>query len=112
MSMKKFISMTSAILLMLVSASEAGALTIVNKTDSDIYAVYVSEGGSKHWEDNAIVGGYLPRGYELEIGIKSGWESFDLRVENAEGNYEDYRNFPGNAARIDLNGGGDADYHF
>ena len=88
---------------------EAASVKIVNNTASEIHGIYISDSSSDDWEENVIDGSYLPPGNELEIQIPN-YTKFDLRVEDNEDNYEDYRGFPGNATTIVLNGEGDADF--
>ena len=102
--------LTSLIGLVFAAASaEAATLTLVNQSASEIHAIYISDSGSNDWEENVIEGYMLPSGNQLDIQIPS-YRSFDLRVEDEDGDYEDYRNFPGNTRQITIRGGGQSQY--
>jgi hypothetical protein len=89
--------------------AQAGTLNITNASASEIHAIYISDSATNDWEENILEGYYLPSGNEVDIQIPN-YKSFDLRVEDASGNYEDYQGFPGNTKEIMLQGGGDSQY--
>lgn len=90
--------------------AQAAKLTIINKTASEIHAIYISDSNSTNWEENVIDGYLLPSGNRLDIQITGSYKQFDLRVEDEEGNYEEYSNFPGKTREITLRGEGDSEY--
>lgn len=90
-------------------SAQAGVVKIINKTTSEIHAIYISSSSAQTWEENIIEGSYLPPGHELDIKIPN-YKAFDLRIEDDEENYEDYTDFPGSTKEIELHGGGDASY--
>lgn len=105
------IALMSFFMLCALSAQAlAKKLTITNNTASEIHAIYISDGDSNDWEENIIEGYMLPSGNEVEIQIEGSYKQFDLRVEDEEGNYEDYMEFPGKTSQIVLHGEGDAEY--
>jgi hypothetical protein len=91
-------------------AAEAGTLTLVNASASQLNAIYISDSGADEWEENLIQGYVLPSGNELSIQIQGSYSKFDLRIEAAGGGEEDYYEFPGNTRRIVIKGGGDSEY--
>jgi len=110
---KKNIVMTLVALAMVFAfglSAEASTLTIQNTSASDIYAIYISDSGTNEWEENIIEGNYLPSGNELKITINGSYNKFDLRVEDGDGNSEDYTEFPGKTSVITLSGGGESEY--
>ncbi|MDR2488177.1 MAG: hypothetical protein LBD42_01545 [Desulfovibrio sp.] len=92
------------------SAAQAGSLNLVNQSASDIHAIYICDSGADNWEENLIAGYKFPSGNQLTIQIQGSYRSFDLRVEDGEGNSEDYFDFPGNTKSIVIKGGGDSEY--
>ncbi len=89
---------------------QAATLKLVNASASQIHAIYLSDSGSDDWEENVIDEYILPSGNELDIQIQGSYEQFDLRVEDGNGNYEDYSNFPGKTKKITIKGGGNSEY--
>lgn len=112
MSFPRLLALVALVALTLspLSAEAASALKIVNGTASEIHAIYISDSGTDSWEENIISGYMLPPGNEVDIQINGSYGQFDLRVEDGDGNYEEYTNFPGNTSQIILNGGGDSEY--
>ena len=92
------------------SNAEAASLRILNNSASDLHAIYLSSSGSNDWEENVIEGKYLPSGNKLTINVRVKYQQFDLRVEDKDGNYEDYFEFPGNTRAIVIHGGGECEY--
>ena len=97
------------VLVFSVAGAEAATITLVNKSASEIHAIYISDSGSNDWEENVIEGYMLPSGNQLNIQIPA-YRSFDIRVEDRNGNYEDYHEFPGNTRQITIMGGGQSQY--
>lgn len=91
-------------------AAQAGTLTLVNGSASQINAIYLSDSGAGDWEENLIEGAVFPPGNELAVQIQGAYNKFDLRIEAVGGGSEDYFEFPGNTRRIVLKGGGDSEY--
>lgn len=89
--------------------AEAATLKVTNNSASEIHAIYISGSGTDDWEENIIDGYMLPSGNEVDIQVPN-YRSFDLRVEDEDGNYEDYHDFPGKTRHIVLQGGGDSEY--
>lgn len=90
--------------------AQAAALKLSNKSASDIHAIYISDSGTNDWEENIIEGYILPSGNEVDIQITGSYKFFDLRVEDGDGNSEEYDKFPGKTRQITLRGGGDSEY--
>ena len=91
------------------TGAQAASLKIINRTASEIHAIYISDSGSNDWEENIIDGYMLPSRRQVDIQIPK-YKNFDLRVEDNRGNSEDYTGFPGNTRQITLQGGGDSEY--
>ena len=90
--------------------AQAGNLKPVNKSASEIHAIYISDSGAEDWEENLIEGYLLPPGNDLTIQIHGSYHQFDLLVEDDMGNDEDYRNFPGSTTMITIKGDGESEY--
>lgn len=93
-----------------LSTAQAGSLTIVNQSASNINAIYISDSGASDWEENIIGGSTLPSGNEITVQIQGRYNKFDLRVEAVGGGEEDYYEFPGSTTRIAIKGGGQSEY--
>ena len=91
-------------------AAQAGTLTLVNDSASQINAIYISDSGAGDWEENLIEGATFPPGNEFTVQIQGAYNKFDLRIEAVGGGSEDYFEFPGNARRIVLKGGSNSEY--
>ena len=91
-------------------AAQAATLTVINRSASEIHAIYISSSNTNSWEENIIDGYRLPSGNKLDIRINGSYRQFDIRVEDEEGNYEEYTKFPGNTREITLFGDGDSEY--
>ena len=91
-------------------AADAARLKLLNNTASDIHAIYISDSNTNNWEENIIEGYMLPSGNELDIEIPGTYKNFDLRVEDEDGNSENYQAFPGKTKQIILNGAGESEY--
>lgn len=94
----------------LATLASAGTLTLVNKSASDIHAIYISDSNSNDWEENILEGYMLPSGNQVDIQIEGSYNSFDLRVEDEDGSYEDYSGYPGHTSQIVLHGGGRSEF--
>ncbi len=100
-----------ALAMMFSFGAYAGTLTLVNGSASDLSAIYISDSGTSSWEENLIPeGSVLPAGNYIDVDIQGSYNKFDLRIESTEGGYEDYFDFPGNASKITLKGGGQSEY--
>jgi len=99
-----------AICTLTVSVAEAANLRIINRSGSDIHAIYISSSGSRDWEENIIEGEYLPSGNEFTIDVRANYRFFDLRVEDRSGNSVDYFEFPGRTRVITIRRGGQSEY--
>ena len=89
--------------------AQAGILKLANKSASEIHAIYISDSNTDDWEENIIEGYMLPPGNVVDVEIPA-YKSFDLLVEDDDGNNEDYRGFPGNTREITIQGGGRSTY--
>lgn len=89
--------------------AKAAKLRLTNKSASEIHAIYISDGGASDWEENIIDGYRLPSGNTVDIQIPK-YGTFDLRVEDDEGNHEIYYDFPGKTTEIVLKGNNDSEY--
>ena len=110
---KKALIATLACLIVLAFSqtdSQAANLKLTNSSASEIHAIYISDSGTDDWEENIIDGYLLPPGNEVDIQIPS-YKSFDLRVEDESGNYEDYTQYPGKTKQITIKGGGQSTYN-
>lgn len=105
----KFV-MALIVLFAFAPMAEAAALKIANKSASEIHAIYISDSGTDEWEENIIEGYLLPSGNELSVQINGSYDSFDVRVEDEAGNYEEYSGFPGKTRKIEIHGGGESKY--
>ena len=110
-SLQRLITTSLACLSILFFQADAQAamLKLENASSSEIHAIYISDSGSANWEENIIDGYLLPPGNAVDIQIPS-YKSFDLRVEDEAGNYEDYSDFPGRTRYIKIQGGGQSSY--
>lgn len=88
--LKAFIA-TTLMLVALGQAALAGPqdFTLFNRTGVDIYAVYVAPSDSEEWEENLIEGAQLMHGGDIDIVFAPDEEVelWDIRVEDAEGNF-------------------------
>lgn len=99
-----------AVVIAMGSTAGAATLKIINKSASEIHGIYISDSRTNDWEENIIEGYYLPSGDQLDVQVTGSYRSFDLRVEDEEGNYEEYTGFPGKTRAIEIHGGGDSKY--
>lgn len=97
--------------LMAVPANAAD-LNIINNTGVDIHAVYISSSGTNDWEENVIDGNYLPNGNEFTVNIHGSYNKFDLRIEDKDGNSQEYYEFPGSTNQIELQTNGKSQYQY
>ncbi|UQZ88776.1 hypothetical protein C4J81_05980 [Deltaproteobacteria bacterium Smac51] len=86
---------------------------LVNESASDICYVYVSSQNTQSWEEDVLgADECLESGEAMMISFNAGNEAmWDLRVQDNEGNYEDYQGFNLNQiSKITIHGGGEASY--
>ncbi len=86
-------------------------LTVINRSSSNISAIFLSDSNTSDWEENLLPDGYvLPYGNQIDITILPRYKRFDLRVESTDGGAEDYMEFPGSTTVTQLNGRGEVEY--
>ena len=85
---------------------------LVNNSSSFICYVYVSAQGTSDWEEDVLDDDCLAPGDSVRINFNAGRQAMgDLRVEDLDGNYEEYYGFNLNRlSRITIKGGGQASY--
>ena len=113
--MKRFLSMAVAAFILTLSASAALSgpqdFTLVNGSGSNICYVYISASNNENW-DSDVLGAEecMAPGESMAVSFNAGDQPmWDLRVEDENGNYEDYRGFNLNEiSTITINGGGQA----
>jgi len=98
-----------SVLVMASQNANAATVSIVNQSSSELHAIYISGSGAGDWEENIIDGYVLPAGNEVDINIPN-YSKFDLRIEDGDGNYEEYYEFPGKVSKIYLQGGGESSF--
>lgn len=115
--MKTFLSMAVAAFILALSASSALAgpqdFTLVNGSASNVCFVYISPGDSDDWGSDVLgAEECMAPGESIDVSFDAGSQAiWDLRVEDENGNYEDYRGFNLNEiSTIQLNGGGQASH--
>jgi len=76
------------------NAQSAQDFTLVNKTDVEIYALYVTPHDSDNWGDDILGVDTLAAGKEVDITFsrKEKAEFWDLRVEDSKGNFIEWEN--------------------
>ena len=97
------------VIVFFLADARAANLRLENASSSEIHAIYISDGRASNWEENVIDGYLLPSGGTVDIQIPS-YRTFDLRVEDEEGNYEDYADFPGKTRYIKIKGNNQSEY--
>ena len=102
-------------LLLVPAAAMAGPqdFVLVNGSSSYVCYVYVSAEGTSDWEDDVLgVDDCLAPGDSVRINFNAGNQAvWDLRVEDLDGNYEEYYGFNLNRiSQITIRGGGQASY--
>lgn len=112
--MKRIAAIMGGLFLMApVALAGSQDFTLVNGSASNICYVYISPQSSNQWEED-ILGAdeCLAPGESIDIEFDAGNQAiWDLRVEDENGNYEDYRGFDLNKiSEIVLKGGGKAQY--
>jgi hypothetical protein len=115
--MKKSLLPLLAAFVLGVGASPALAgsqdFTLVNGSASTICYVYISPSGSDSWEEDVLgADDCLDPGGSMNVRFSGGDQAmWDLRIEDNDGNYEDYRDFNLNQiSTITIKGGGEAGY--
>lgn len=113
--MKTFLSMAVAAFILTLSASAALAgpqdFTLVNQSASNICYVYISSSDNEDWGSDVLgADECMAPGESMHVTFDAGSQPmWDLRVEDENGNYEDYRGFNLNEiSTININGGGQA----
>ena len=106
-----------ALLLLVLGATPALAgkqdFVLVNASSSEICFVYVSPSNSDDWGDDILGRNEcMPPDSSIEIVFDAGNQAmWDLRVEDNDGNYENYSGFNlMKISEITIKGGGQATY--
>ena len=113
--MKKIAYLAVFVMLLLPVSALAGPqdFTLINASASNICYVYVSTANTSDWESD-ILGATqcLAPGEAIDVAFNAGNDAvWDLRVEDENGAFEDYRGFNLNTiSAITIQGGGRASY--
>ena len=87
--------------------------TLTNNSGSNICYVYISASDTNDWEEDVLgADDCLSPGDSIDVSFNAGSQAiWDLRVEDENGNYEDYQGFNLNQiSEITVLGGGEASY--
>ena len=91
MRILKTFSMIAFLLLCVGQAAWAGPqdFRLFNRTDVDIYHLYVAPSESEDWQEDVLGGAVLLNGADIDIVFApdDDVELWDLRVEDQEGNF-------------------------
>jgi hypothetical protein len=110
--MKKSILFLMALLMVFSFdiAAEAGTINIVNDTGFDLYEIYVSDSGTKDWEEDVMGDDVLEAGQTLRLSVNGSYQNFDLMAVDSEGTGVQWIGLPGNASNIKISADGTAEY--
>ena len=112
--MKKLLALVLFNMLLFAAPALAGPqdFTLVNNSSSFVCYVYVSPQGTSDWEEDVLNDDCLAPGESVNIRFSGGGQAmWDLRVEDLDGNYEEYYGFNLNSlSTITIKGGGEASY--
>ena len=96
--------------LFFVGGAEAATISVRNSTGVEIYYMYISASGTSSWEEDVLGNETLPNGQTLRINVTGSYRMFDLRVEDSDGDYLEFYEFPGNVTQITLKSDRTAEY--
>ena len=111
--MKKLLCLLAVMGVMTLGLSApaaAGQIMIKNATKFPIWEIYMSDSGTKDWEEDILDDEVLMDGATLRLSVRGSVQKFDLKAVNNQGDSMEWYGLPGTAKEITIFGNGTAEY--